>query len=268
MPFYTCKRCGYETSYLQCMRKHLDRKNPCKSTFSNIPPSVLINEIVQDRYDSVYKCKHCKKEFTSAQSKYQHSKKCKESKPQIGELISTIEDLRREIENLKKTPRFLNTGDITNNNIQINIRDFGHENISYLPTDFLTSCFVNKDMVGLLSNLYCDKDHPENHNVRIRSLKRNLIETRVENRWIVQDEDDALTESIRNGYRILVRHAHKHKEEIISEELDSENEYYQLKQWLEEVYDSKREQKPIKRKLLLLLLSNQTILLGKDEEDV
>lgn len=36
---------------------------------------------------------------------------------------------------------------------------------------------MNKDILSLIENIHCDKKHPENHNIRIRSLKKNLMET-------------------------------------------------------------------------------------------
>lgn len=115
--------------------------------------------------------------------------------------------------------------------------------------------------------MHCDHNHPENHNIRIKSQKRNQIETRENNRWLIKDEDDALTECIQNGYRVLVRHGFKNKAKIIQEELDdNEDEYHSIREWLESVYESRTEQKPIKRKLLLLFLNNQALILAEDEE--
>jgi hypothetical protein len=148
----------------------------------------------------------------------------------------------------------------------MNLQDYGHEDLSYLPKTFLSRCFANKDLFGLLQNIHCDKENPQNHNIRIKSQKRNQIETRENNKWMIKNEDEALTECIQNGYRILVRHGYRHKNEIIEDELDDdENEYHSINEWLESVFKNHVAQKPIKRKLLLLFLNNQALLLGKDE---
>jgi hypothetical protein len=155
-----------------------------------------------------------------------------------------------------------NTINITNN---ITVKDFGHEDIGYLSKEFLTICFKNRDMVSLLENIHCDREHPENHTIRLRSQKRKQIELRVNGRWKVHDETEALKDCINNGYRILCKHGRKHKKELIEEELDDEFEYDDINDWLEKLYDDDRYQKPIKRQLIMLLLSNQMLLLGKDE---
>lgn len=263
MVLYVCERCGYET-YQKCnYRSHLERKNPCKPTIKDVCISEML-EVLNRKVENIgHKCEHCDRVFKSAQSKYQHKKSCKEH-----DNNKRILELERQVEELKKTKSIINNN-TTNiqNNIQINIKDFGNENISYLQKDFLTYCFANKDLYRLIENIHCDKEHPENHNIRVKSQKRKQIETRENEKWVIKDEDEALSDCIKNGYRVLLRHGWKHKNEIIEDELDNNvDEYHSINDWLESVYNNQDQQKPIKRKILLLLLSNQALLLGKDDE--
>jgi hypothetical protein len=274
---HSCKRCGKEYSSAGNLRQHLRRKNPCEPTVSNVSVEDCIAELSKRDYNkSTYDCEHCGKQFNTYQSRWRHMKSCKalsevsnQKDVEIQKLIERIEELERH--QTQPTTNITNntTNNIknTHNNIHIHVRDFGEENISYLPKELLSHCFVTKDIVRLLKKIHCDKEHPENHNIRVKSQKRNQIETREDNRWMIKDEDDALTDCIQNGYRILVRHGFRHKNEIIDEELDkNEDEYYNIRDWLENVYDNQVEQKPIKRRLLLLLLNNQALLLGKEDE--
>jgi len=239
-------------------------------TVEDIDNTTLIDELRRKEYnETTFDCPCCNKQFNNKSSMYRHKKICdKNPTMQLEELKIRINEI--EAKNKLFEEKCKNMANITNNtqiNIHnnINIRNFGNENISHLPNEFLSWCFANKDIVKLMENIHCDKEHPENHNIRVKSQKRKQIETRENDRWAVKDEDDALAECIENGYRILVRHAWKHKDDIIENELDDEAEYHSIREWFESLYENHTEQKPIKRKLLLLFLSNQALLLGKDD---
>lgn len=272
---FVCKRCGYEANRKNHLIMHLRRKHPCSATQSSYTCEECLEELnTRDLNEKTYNCDHCHREFNTYQSRWRHLKVCKEI-PKTDTILALeskvkhLEEMITELSAAKPTTinNITNNGQINNTqNVHIHLRDLGHENISYLNNAFLTQCFVTKDIVKLLENIHCDKEHPENHNIRIKSQKRNQIEMRENERWMIKDEDEALTDCIKNGYRILVRHGYKHKKDIISDELDNEEEYYDIRDWLERVHDSMKEQKPIKRKLLLLFLSNQALLLGKDDE--
>lgn len=276
MQTYKCKRCGQESTTKGNLIQHLQRKNVCEPLLCDISREEHISELLAKKLnEKTYDCDRCGVKFNCYQSRWRHKKVCKKPDPheEINKLKIEINELRRQIEsnanvkNVSYNTHNRNTQNTINNNININVKNFGSENVSYLPKDFLTRCFTTKNIVRLIENIHCDKEHPENHNIRIKSKKKNTMETREDEKWIVKDEDEALTECIQNGYRILVKHAWKHKNEIIEDELDDdEDEYHNINEWLEAVYNNKKEQKPIKRKLMLLFVNNQALLLGKDDE--
>lgn len=294
---YRCERCGYETIYKSTFSDHLHRKNPCNAIHKDVPLSEMLPLL--ERKVGSYKCEGCESVFKNPQAKYQHKKKCasfaqslilvEENKTSVQgmfqELKQENQELKQEIEILKASVgasanvcnagrdmvsnqndnRTIDNSVNDNKTVNVYINDFGNENISYLPKEFLSECFARKDLITLLENIHCDRDHPENHNIRVKSQKRNQIEVREREKWMIKDENEALEEAIKNGYRILVRHGYKHKREIIDDQLEDEDEYYDIRNWLDEIYESNTERKPIQRKMLLLLLSNQALLLGKDE---
>lgn len=267
-----CQRCGYSSNDKRDLIRHLQRKRPCEAKLSSISLQECIDSLNKcEMNDKTWECKTCGRLFNTYQSRWRHTKKCGSRLSDMQDLVAEVKQLREMIEEIGKNKQLIsnttNTINNTQNNVHIHLRDVGHENITYLTESFLTRCFVTKDILRLLENLHCDKEHPENINIRIKSQKRNQIEMRENNRWVIKDEDDALTECIQNGYRILVRHGFRHKKNIVQDELkDDEEEYHCIRDWLEQIHDNTTEQKPIKRKLLLLFLSNQTLLLGKDDE--
>jgi len=155
------------------------------------------------------------------------------------------------------------------NNITINIRSFGHENISHIENDkeYMTQCFLNKDVMGLLKDIHLDKAHPENFNVRIRSTKQELMETFEDGRWIVSDQEETLDELVNKGYRILNFYSYRNKDHIVDECENGDEEYYETRDWLEELYSNIKVRKPLKRKLLILFMNNKTLFLEKNVED-
>lgn len=283
---FECARCGHVSTSKSNLLKHLRRQATCTPIKSNVAVDILIEQLTFKQYnEKTYDCLFCKKKFNTWQSKSRHHKTCKQRKSEEQDTQQTLESMKKELEEtkaaLKEAQSMIKSSSINgnnyifqnnltqnniHNNIHVHLSDLGHENISYLPKDFLSGCFVNRDIVSLIENIHCDREHPENHNIRIRSQKRNQIELRENNKWMVRDGDAALTECIKNGYRILVRHAYRHKTEIIEDELDNdEQEYDSIREWLEAVYEKQPVQKPIKKDILLLLLSNQALLLGRDD---
>lgn len=221
-----------------------------------------------------HKCPNCEKMFSARQSKHKHMSLCI-NKTNNNDLQVQILHLKDQISQLEKqmyipiiNTQNNTTNNITQNNFNIIVRDLGSENKSYLTKELLSECFANKDLVKLIDNIHCDTNHQENHNVRIKSLKRDLMEVKQNGRWIIADSDETLTTLIQNGYTVLDEHSRKHKDHIMEEELAGDDtEFRNIKDWLDDVYNNDSMQKPIKRKLLILFLNNKTLLLEKASED-
>jgi hypothetical protein len=279
---FTCDRCGYATDYKQCMQNHLQRKTTCNAILSDIPTSSLLDKLNHKEYNDVtYDCEYCNQRFNSISSKSRHKKTCKKKKDnvELKDMISILTEsnkkLCEEIEKIKQNPITVqnttnNIQNNNNNNVTINLRSFGFENISHLENDmeYMTQCFMNKDVMRLLENIHCDKKHPENQNVRVKSTKRELMETYEDGRWLVSDQDDTLDELLNKGYRILNMFSHRNRRHLINECEDGESEYHELKGWLEDLYSDSRVRKPLKKRLLILFLNNKTVFLEKDENVV
>jgi hypothetical protein len=108
-----------------------------------------------------------------------------------------------------------NSNNTTNNVNTVNnvtLNSFGNENVSYLTHDFLSYCLMNpkKGMATLIENIHYNKDYPENHNVRCKSLKQNVFERSIDSEWRICDASNTLDELIKKGYRILNAHYTEH----------------------------------------------------------
>jgi hypothetical protein len=259
---------------------HLKRLNTCQALFSDVDVVHLLAELQKPALTSGYQCEWCDKFFKHPQGRSQHKRICK-NKPTndvVQSLVQKLNELETELYEIKHGPKCPtnvtnnNTTNNTNNtniqnNITINIKSFGCENIKHIEQDkqFLTNCLMQRDIKSLIESIHCDKEYPENHNVRIKSMKQELMETYVDGKWIITDKEETLDELINKGYRVLRLHSHRNKSDII-DECDDDDEYDDIMKWLESIYDDNKLRKPIKKQLLILFLNNKALLLGRDLE--
>jgi hypothetical protein len=272
MEGYKCRRCGYKGKLKHHLIAHLNRKTKCNPIIEDVSIDTLMSEIDNKLGCQIYKCNYCCREFNDKSNLSRHCKICKENPSnkkdkEIEELKSKVDILQTKLDNQSYTK----IGTINNiqNNITINLKSFGFENIAHLENDkeYMTQCLLNKDVMGLLENIHCDTDHPENQNVRIKSTKRELMETYVDGRWIVSDQEETLDELLNKGYRIMNFFSYKNKDHIVKECEDGEDEYHEMRDWLEELYSNSKVRKPLKRKLLILFMNNKALFLEKRTDD-
>ncbi len=136
--------------------------------------------------------------------------------------------------------------------------DFGREDVSHLPAEYLSQCYVEMDVVGFMETLLFDSDHVENNTVRMTpgAAPCSSIETWRNGAWVPAAQiDEVLTDIVRSAYRIMSRHARKHQESIVKMlgyDLDA---FEDLKEFYERLYDDDdpRIQQSIKTELIDLV---------------
>lgn len=66
MPLYSCIRCGYETTNISNLKKHITKKYPCIDILKcNLSPEEIIKSYEIDRSDFKYPCDGCNKTFAT-----------------------------------------------------------------------------------------------------------------------------------------------------------------------------------------------------------
>jgi hypothetical protein len=207
--------------------------------------------------------------FNHASGKSRHKKICKK-KPQdkitilentIEKLVSKIDEQQEQIESLKIQPT-TNITNITNNNTnntnntQINgvkLRDFGRENMDALPESLISSLFCDLRFRELLAQLHCDPNYPENHNIRIRSIKRNTMEIFRNNKWDLLNFTNGLNELLLQGHKIFKNYYKNDKERILDEDMD-ERDLREILCQLDKIQSlNKNEVKPLMQDLQMML---------------
>jgi hypothetical protein len=255
---FICCRCGFETDEKRYLVKHLQRKTLCDPLISSLVPEFQLTQLTKKTYnDNAVSCPHCDKRFNDPSNRSKHIKICKknlENTPKadiIKELIEIKEQLAK-FKNLETVSNVTqNNNNVVGNTTNIHINSFGRETFDHLPLDFLTSCFMMKNMESLVENIYFDKDCPENHNVKLKSSKQKTVEVFEDGLWRVKHSDDVADDIINKGHSLLYSHYRKNKDAVKEDMSDIEIE--EVLDWLHKIFENDNiTRQPIKRDLILL----------------
>lgn len=264
---YFCKRCGYTTNQKGHLIRHFQNKKPCPSTIADVSVEDLLEELQQKQYnDHTYDCEFCGKKFNSRSNKSSHKRTCKPtvSVKDYMDLKTKVEALEQQVKNEAPTNITNNTQNIQQNiHIHIQRNDFARgENIKYLQPQFLLECFRDMDMIKVLEEIHFNPDHPENHNVRVKNVKQNLMEYIDNGQWIAKKKEEVLDHLIMNGYRVLHTYYKDNKDDV--EDNLENNEVDESLRWLKMIYHEDKDViKQLKDDAFLLVMNNKALLLQK-----
>ena len=242
---YECNRCGYSTTVKANLLSHLRRKKPCKTILSDIPTETLLSQIIRSKCGTV--CDMCGKTYANRPNLLRHMKICNmhNQDTDITRLVDEVTSMKSVIEQQQQQINTLldqshatvqiknhnhdntiiqNIQNIVVNNAPTKIREFGCENMKAVPTEWISSCFMDLKFRELLESLHFDPNFPENNNIRIKSIKREMAEIYSNNKWFSVPMTEGLHMLIDQGTRIFKEYARKDKKRIIEEDID-EDEY-------------------------------------------
>jgi hypothetical protein len=267
---HECKRCGYECDMQYILKRHLQRKKPCQPLVSDISTEKLLIEIENLENESKnFKCKFCDKTFTASSNMYRHQKTCKNNisiteDTKISEieiLKATVSDICKKLDDLNNTkvqPQIItnNIDNTVNNNIYV-LNNFGNESYQHITDEFLKNCIMNS-MSGvktLIEKIHFSEDAPLNKNVRIRSLKNNLVEVADNKKWVVKDANEAMETMINKGCRLLNGFYYNPETKIM--ELDINELDMRIQSFLLTVMDKNNKNYfAVRRRILALIIEN------------
>lgn len=220
-----CRRCGYESTYLYLLKRHLSKKVICENVYEDIPITELLKELDDFKNEKQFQCKFCKKIFSDSGNRYRHQKTCKQKeKEEINNLKETISHLQEQVCSLQKQniPITTNNFQTINNNFNITLNNFGNESYSHISDDFLSIC-VRNNLSGvkkLIERIHFSNEAPENKNVRMRSLKNNLVEVSDNQKWVVKDANEAMETMINKGCRLLNGYYYNQDTGLMNEDIN------------------------------------------------
>jgi predicted RNA-binding Zn-ribbon protein involved in translation (DUF1610 family) len=223
---YKCEKCDYTTTRRSNFNSHCARKTQCYPKNKTPETVAILHDIPKEDNDlNKYICPTCNKQFATRQSKFRHIRlnKCLESsenelKKRVGVLEQKLQSMNTSSIVANTTNNTMNTNNNTNN-IQVNISvcDYGKENMSYIDNNFLLDCLLacqkqeyldeNEEhgIKRLIEHIHCNAEHPENWNVRIKNLNRNLVERRQNGTWIVADKNKTIDDMVSKCCKIMKR---------------------------------------------------------------
>ena len=270
---FKCQRCFYQTDVKQNLMKHLQRKIKCEpvSPEKDIDVLILLEELgSKAQNDKSFCCPQCSKCFNNKSNMYRHHKNCKSGSKHVdvNYLNKKIDILQTEVDRLKGHTIINQQNNIYQQNIQINVnnfnqlKDFGNESLSHIPDTFLTKCLLdmNKGLEQLLHEIHFSESAPENHNVRLRSKKQNMLEVYKDGSWSCSDKNNTLDQMIKRGYKVLFAHFinKKNNDNHIKENTDT------LTSWFIDLSGQKGEcYYKLRRDIYVLILNNTFYVLGK-----
>ena len=192
---YKCERCHYIAKQKGDIKKHYQRKNPCKTIHSDITIKELLEELSKPK--DGFACNKCNKVFNSSQGKYQHQKRCKQDlvikkekedeNKKIEELVNKlVEEKLKNIQNITNIGRDQNITNNTNLFISFNDKENIHKILKQCQETILQLEQVkNKDkcFTIYLTAAHFNPKHPEMQNIELKNLKSDykMIKIRDEN---------------------------------------------------------------------------------------
>lgn len=259
---FACKRCGYKTRYKQALVNHLMRKNTCNATEQDVAPTKLIEELQGEKKAYHYSCKYCKKTFTTNQSRCRHQHSCieKSKASEIDTLKDRVAFLEQQLTTISNTSINIihNTTNIGQQNINIQINNFGSETYNHLTDEFITRCLQNEvgGVKDLIEKIHFSDEVPENKNVRLKSIKNRLVEIANNESWVVQDAAEAMDTMIKKGKRLLERQYYE--SDIYQQEL--ENLDMRIQDFLASIVDKDSQHYHALRRRIFALIIDQSHL--------
>ncbi len=239
---HRCMRCGYEATTRQNLMKHITKESVCNNILDDITKEDMMAQLTmaaQSRYSTVacHECTWCQRRYRHMPSLYRHKHTCP-ARPDTaaadeGVRSATQSDIHNTDNNGATVTGQQTAGDhstnnvtttddhstTTNNNnnsstndqstnIHVTINHYGNESIDHILEnhDFMKRCaksMLYQGIPNLLQKIHFDDEHPENQNVKLRSIKRDLMEIFSEDRWKVVPGTQTTEQLIHKGCRLL-----------------------------------------------------------------
>ena len=132
-------------------------------------------------------------------------------------------------------------------------------------TDFLTSCFLERNIIDIIEKIHFDKDYPQNQNVRLKSLKHKMMETYINGKWVITDKDETLGKLVDKGTNIIRFHTKRNKQKVLDECEEADEDFDDIKEYFDFLPQDSDLKAPVMKKLYLLFVNDDSITIEANE---
>lgn len=190
---YTCERCDYQTDIRTHFLKHLHRKTICPALKADVPIEKMLGSLHENSSGShKHECPSCLRQYSSRSALSYHRERCQSH--MIVDRIMNLENMLKiqamqhniQLKNNTGTSQVVcgNNNTITQQ-IHIHVQPFGQEITEDVTREFRTQCIRDgiTGVIRMLDFIFFNNEKPENHNVKIRSLKNLLVDVFRDPHW-------------------------------------------------------------------------------------
>ena len=194
-----------------------------------------------------FRCEYCNKSFSRSDNLHRHQERsCKmkklkkledenkmkeledenqkaktiiqQSEQEKDKLCQQIEKLLEKVGTTHITNHTTNTLDNSTkiNNQNINLNNFGEENLEMLTSKFMKSMikYPFTAIPKIIKRTHFNDNHPENKNIRMLNKKDNKLQIRKNNKWEYVDKKDTLKQLISNNNEHLDKYYEDNNEKL------------------------------------------------------
>ena len=226
---FVCGRCGYESEKQSNFLRHLNAvKKKCKPLLKDIPIEYVFakynlgSKMKDKSQEKLFKIIDYYESLNSLNNMGRNPDELNDIKKTCERLEEKINDMSSKSGSVYNT--YINNGNITNNVIQLNA--YGKEN-----TDYITKESINKYLeipceaaVRIIKDIHFNKNHPENHNIKIKTEHNKKLYMFAGEKWVIHDVGQA------------VKDIHRQSMELVKTKMNNEHKssnYYTFKSYNE-----------------------------------
>ena len=227
----SCMFCDYKSNKQYNVTRHMVLKHRTENVDSRTENVDSRTENVDSKIKNcqhTFSCDKCYKTFARNYNLTVHKETCKNK---INPLQCDVCNLcfasrsslshhknrnmcqqKQIIQNINNTNTINNitTNNINSNNnttINIQLNNFGQENVSYLSPEFLNNCYNlgPKSIKSIMLGIYFDENHPENHTVKLISLKNEYVNVHEDGNWNPKTINDAIDVMKQTSVEALIK---------------------------------------------------------------
>lgn len=223
---YKCERCGYSSPLKTNLKRHLSKQKQCRTISCSKTSVELLNELEHNVMTDKQNLCPCGKMYKHKHHLHRHQKTCIAyiiKQKELDEMRQMIELLKNEIKQPRSNHSITSIGDhntinihnIVNNNTIV-VNNFGNEDTSYLTSDFIEkcTCYLSIGIKSMVKAIYLNKNHPENHTIKVTNIKSPFISVIENQKWVLKNKTEVLNLSVDKIAFILKSYFEEYKDEI------------------------------------------------------